>query len=145
MGAWIEINGCWRRWGQQHCRTPRWVRGLKSYLSIIPARIWRRTPRWVRGLKFCFFGVLKNKFMSHPTMGAWIEISSNVCCDPTAVVAPHDGCVDWNSTLLTSKDIFPASHPTMGAWIEIEQMKGMRQGLFGRTPRWVRGLKSCLL
>ena len=29
----------------------------------------------------------------------------------------------------------------MGAWIEIEQMKGMRQGLFGRTPRWVRGLK----
>ena len=33
------------------------------------------------------------------------------------------------------------SHPTMGAWIEIEQMKGMRQGLFGRTPRWVRGLK----
>ena len=35
----------------------------------------RRTPRWVRGLKY------KRKIdyvvekMSHPTMGAWIEIS----------------------------------------------------------------------
>ena len=34
------------------------------------------------------------------------------------------------------------SHPTMGAWIEIVLPK-MLDGIqaFGRTPRWVRGLK----
>ena len=58
------------------------------------------------------------------------------------VVAPHDGCVDWNMNIvnLTTRDVYVAphdgcvdwnyksseglmqscwSHPTMGAWIEI--------------------------
>ena len=101
----------------------------------------RRTPRWVRGLKFLLLNCWWFLFPSHPTMGAWIEI--NLCdkfierffrrtprwvrglksflqfvvlCD--RIVAPHDGCVDWNS--------FGTFFVTF--WC-------------GRTPRWVRGLK----
>ena len=32
--------------------------------------------------------------MSHPTMGAWIEIVSWAHCMNLLDVAPHDGCVD---------------------------------------------------
>ena len=32
--------------------------------------------------------------MSHPTMGAWIEIKSLENVALYALVAPHDGCVD---------------------------------------------------
>ena len=31
---------------------------------------------------------------SHPTMGAWIEISCGVVQNLLQLVAPHDGCVD---------------------------------------------------
>ena len=31
---------------------------------------------------------------SHPTMGAWIEIISALINDLIYLVAPHDGCVD---------------------------------------------------
>ena len=34
------------------------------------------------------------------------------------------------------------SHPTMGAWIEIVIMNILTSIIKGRTPRWVRGLKS---
>ena len=33
-------------------------------------------------------------FMSHPTMGAWIEINSLDIRNRGVKVAPHDGCVD---------------------------------------------------
>ena len=56
--------------------------------------------------------------MSHPTMGAWIEISINV-----------------------SRKFVLSSHPTMGAWIEIISTIYIYAYIFGRTPRWVRGLK----
>ena len=60
--------------------------------------------------------------MSHPTMGAWIEIM---------YIPP------FKLSLITS-------HPTMGAWIEI-QLEGLQgEMMSSRTPRWVRGLKfSC--
>ena len=32
--------------------------------------------------------------MSHPTMGAWIEIEFNYNVLKDEYVAPHDGCVD---------------------------------------------------
>ena len=32
--------------------------------------------------------------MSHPTMGAWIEIASELIAKQQEMVAPHDGCVD---------------------------------------------------
>ena len=57
--------------------------------------------------------------LSHPTMGAWIEIFDIFLCPPNLFnVAPHDGCVDWNCVPLWYICIF-----------------------CGRTPRWVRGLK----
>ena len=124
------------------CRTPRWVRGLKLTALILRTVIVCRTPRWVRGLKYlphliirlllcvaphdgCVdwnndyipFIVFSN--MSHPTMGAWIEITLVILFTSFTIgrtprwvrglkynyicrlhqlieVAPHDGCVDWN-------------------------------------------------
>ncbi len=56
--------------------------------------------------------------LSHPTMGAWIEIAITL-------------------TLLLNT----GSHPTMGAWIEIFIPHKLQRYLHCRTPRWVRGLK----
>ena len=124
-------------------RTPRWVRGLKFMaLSIALAifnvaphdgcvdwnskknRLWDewhhgRTPRWVRGLKSSFFICRIVNKTSHPTMGAWIEIAICRIGDGRSIVAPHDGCVDWNllTNIFVKRQI--KSHPTMGAWIEI--------------------------
>ena len=75
MGAWIEISQDIRKETKTKSRTPRWVRGLKS-LKEPPTH---------------------TSFVSHPTMGAWIEIFYVVVMLPHAVL----------------------SHPTMGAWIEI--------------------------
>ena len=51
MGAWIEIILLEQLGGEDKCRTPRWVRGLKLNYSINKLMQQRRTPRWVRGLK----------------------------------------------------------------------------------------------
>ena len=72
MGAWIEI--------------------LYSLLS--EASTLSRTPRWVRGLKLQMIYWIQQKHASHPTMGAWIEISCGGNTAKAAEVAPHDGCVD---------------------------------------------------
>ena len=53
-----------------------------------------RTPRWVRGLKFSIAGIADLKPLSHPTMGAWIEIMLQNGQSFGFDVAPHDGCVD---------------------------------------------------
>ena len=37
--------------------------------------------------------------MSHPTMGAWIEIKEIEVLRLMVLVAPHDGCVDWNNLM----------------------------------------------
>ena len=78
MGAWIEIR----------------------FLANLSISTTGRTPRWVRGLKW--EGELYDlvKVLSHPTMGAWIEMNS--------------------STVVGS--LPSPSHPTMGAWIEISVM-----------------------
>ncbi len=81
-----------------------------------------RTPRWVRGLKSFYGRTVSKDLLSHPTMGAWIEISRNRFVSLDCLVAPHDGCVDWN-------------HMRDACLSSFE----------GRTPRWVRGLKSCFL
>ena len=77
MGAWIEIF---------------------SIINLNRVRVERRTPRWVRGLKLMSGAKLIGKLVSHPTMGAWIEITGVAC-------------------MHTNRE----SHPTMGAWIEIYQ------------------------
>ena len=57
--------------------------------------------------------------MSHPTMGAWIEI--------------YYIAIQIMQVL--------RSHPTMGAWIEIIGLFAFSSSKISRTPRWVRGLK----
>ena len=52
MGAWIEI--------------------CHSY--VVDYETTSRTPRWVRGLKLSALVVDGTSEVSHPTMGAWIEI-----------------------------------------------------------------------
>ena len=104
---------------------------------------------------------------SHPTMGAWIEIYLQRLTFVLTWVAPHDGCVDWNSKGICTSIGYFLSHPTMGAWIEIQVVcktctrlvvaphdgcVDWNTNLFlwfiqgwCRTPRWVRGLKSLYL
>ena len=141
MGAWIEIvnfspelldldvaphDGCvdWnfvlqRFYAFIYSRTPRWVRGLKSSVC------WRmlshscRTPRWVRGLKSAESSACAPKYSRTPR---WVRASKSNRGRPVFylnIVAPHDGCVDWNN-------------------VEILGINGCIR----RTPRWVRGLKS---
>ena len=43
--------------------------------ELLPSAHARRTPRWVRGLKLCIAILFLTFLKSHPTMGAWIEIS----------------------------------------------------------------------
>ena len=78
-------------------RTPRWVRGLKCTVRWQSLNQYCRTPRWVRGLKYLELLDLHLQLVSHPTMGAWIEIKIN----------------EFSIKKRTR------SHPTMGAWIEI--------------------------
>ena len=58
--------------------------------------------------------------VSHPSRGAWIEMYSS----------PHH----YERR---------ASHPSRGAWIEISLRRELNGAFLGRTPRGVRGLKSC--
>ena len=74
MGAWIEI------------KMDDWSKSTDG----------RRTPRWVRGLKYGLQVLLMERLKSHPTMGAWIEITEKLIDLRKDYVAPHDGCVDWN-------------------------------------------------
>ena len=97
MGAWIEISikRIYRHCSS--CRTPRWVRGLKFLPTFCWPRQQGRTPRWVRGLKSRSSIKIYQKLKSHPTMGAWIEIDAEKLTGiHYDIVAPHDGCVDWN-------------------------------------------------
>ena len=143
MGAWIEIifltvlsvshhvaphDGCvdWNRFPNvvkilpQLVAPPRWVRGLKFPIySIYKPSPASRTPRWVRGLKFQHYLLSAALLTSHPTMGAWIEICQYEWLWHLILVAPHDGCVDWNICMNFGRSSANSSHPTMGAWIEI--------------------------
>ena len=122
MGAWIEIivfvfdcfsycvaphDGCvdWNRHLANHKkshlrRTPRWVRGLKLTKENKSSKRYSRTPRWVRGLK-------------------WTSLKQ---LEDLGYVAPHDGCVDWNTRIDDHTASWSLSHPTMGAWIEINTL-----------------------
>ena len=75
MGVWIEIE-------------------LTNTIKLMQMR---RTPRWVRGLKYHRYCLFLFLTLSHPTMGAWIEIKTEV------------------NELINGI----TSHPTMGAWIEM--------------------------
>ena len=74
-------------------------------------------------------------------MGAWIEIFLTSKRNKKWLVAPHDGCVDWNKLELISKqhDIEVAPHDGCVDWNSGMKHYGYMKD--GRTPRWVRGLK----
>ena len=120
MGAWIEIFyhlQAWLWWFvAPHDGCVDWNNQI--YFNNFSAH--GRTPRWVRGLKFKIILVVL------PNFG----------------VAPHDGCVDWNRFNNIERSNAWQSHPTMGAWIEIATAPHTCLYWVGRTPRWVRGLKS---
>ena len=82
-----------------------------------------------------------HSWVSHPTMGAWIEIHLEKCLfRPTHRRTPR-----WVRGLKYRFKImiicFLRSHPTMGAWIEILALFSSPVITLCRTPRWVRGLK----
>ena len=54
----------------------------------------RRTPHGVRGLKFALIGGGGLGGLSHPSRGAWIEISIRFASEMMSRVAPLTGCVD---------------------------------------------------
>ena len=120
MGAWIEI----------------WLIKPKS------ANLSSRTPRWVRGLKYHKIELNLTNVNVAPHDGCVDWNISLMFKGHSNIVAPHDGCVDWNSDWFKSCIINFKSHPTMGAWIEIPFLLVDVDGIYSRTPRWVRGLKS---
>ena len=146
-------------------RTPHGVRGLKSPESKNIYTHCRRTPHGVRGLKFDLLLDVVPDRMSHPTRGAWIEITcltdltnraasrtphgvrglksprrrkrSSWRCNRT----PHG--VRGLKSLHLNHERFPRrSHPTRGAWIEINLRAFYTSPECRRTPHGVRGLKS---
>ncbi len=120
-GAWIEIRETNLSRGTQASRTPHGVRGLKYPSIMRDAPMPGRTPHGVRGLKSRGAMGRGLERLSHPSRGAWIEISS-VC---------------WRAYQDT------LSHPSRGAWIEITAPPGGWSGVERRTPHGVRGLKCC--
>ena len=76
MGAWIEI---WMVLAimqvfKSHPTMGAWIE-IQNYYNV------------------CYVGGQG----SHPTMGAWIEMPYLPTLQRYVVVAPHDGCVDWNT------------------------------------------------
>ena len=53
-----------------------------------------RTPHGVRGLKLHHGHETTDDRLSHPSRGAWIEMSRPVCAGVAMSVAPLTGCVD---------------------------------------------------
>ena len=97
-GAWIEISIILADILVKACRTPHGVRGLKSSRAAMEDSVSRRTPHGVRGLKsvvnnggalamgrtphgvrglkFAPFALVSLGDASHPSRGAWIEITT---------------------------------------------------------------------
>ena len=78
----------------------------------------RRTPHGVRGLKYSSYLQVIAEVPSHPSRGAWIEMT---------VKGQFNGIY--------------GSHPSRGAWIEIDFNVYYRPRKWSRTPHGVRGLK----
>ena len=148
---------------QVHCRTPRWVRGLKSSVVAVAPVMFGRTPRWVRGLKYCWGARIRPKHKVAPHDGCvdwnnqkrlniykskrrtprWVRGLKLQCyhlIHQTYSVAPHDGCVDWNNRQKEVRRLsIVAPHDGCVDWNL--NLKMIMNNLDCRTPRWVRGLK----
>ena len=96
------------------------MRGLKLSIPSPSPATYGRTPRWVRGLKSIKVNKKTERDMSHPTMGAWIEILiiSSVMSDGLTSHPTMGAWIEIINGVIYSCDLVK-SHPTMGAWIEI--------------------------
>ena len=167
MGAWIEMalyqKMSWWYNVAPHDGCVDWNRPTHQARFLFGSR----TPRWVRGLKFLLFPKVLRSFLSHPTMGAWIEIYMLDIVQYLSIsrtprwVRGLKFWIRWRRrkskrrtprwvrglkyvTVLLFQ-LLVKSHPTMGAWIEIKSVKVIMLSNASRTPRRVRGLKWDLL
>ena len=116
---------------------------LSQANSLLFGKVCCRTPRGVRGLKSD--GFADNKipiFESHPSRGAWIEISNwrRIGIAPKSRTPRGVRGLKSLSAVWACCNPCP-SHPSRGAWIEIDWEWHKLGGGRGRTPRGVRGLK----
>ena len=120
MGAWIEIRCFLNNNCSCGCRTPRWVRGLKSDDVIYKSRCGMSHPTMGAWIEIPL-SLHRYEFLtSHPTMGAWIEIDSPFSSPskPSCRTPRWVRGLKYPSHRLRNKNF--QSHPTMGAWIEIK-------------------------
>ena len=118
-GAWIEITAGTTRTGAATRRTPHGVRGLKWVDMAADRRGPGRTPHGVRGLKFIGISDYEYALRSHPSRGAWIEISEP--CKEVSCTSSHPSRgawieIRWTCWCATRRR---RSHPSRGAWIEM--------------------------
>ena len=81
-----------------------------------------RTPHGVRGLKSDDRAQVRVGIASHPSRGAWIEITVAVSCGVSCTSHPSRGA--WIEIALRQLSAYVRrSHPSRGAWIEIGTMQ----------------------
>ena len=81
--------------GKVCCRTPRGVRGLKSFLYQLGERVLTSHPSRGAWIEISISAFIKRAISrSHPSRGAWIEIHMSGLQSRIARVAPLAGCVD---------------------------------------------------
>ena len=119
MGAWIEIMMLYQNLMKDKCRTPRWVRGLKSVLTFSYNVIVTSHPTMGAWIEIQYLKDERYRLLSHPTMGAWIEIV--LICVLSKVSMSHPTMGAWIEISPSADALMKSgeSHPTMGAWIEI--------------------------
>ena len=138
-GRSVRILGC-----EVHSRgrTPHGVRGLKYVMWCEAISALRRTPHGVRGLKSTVNSPLTGRTKSHPSRGAWIEISYSRKNRPNFDGRTPHGVRGLKYLLADARVLRARSHPSRGAWIEIKISYGSMRDASRRTPHGVRGLKS---
>ena len=84
-----------------------------------------------------------NKVVSHPSRGAWIEIAPRTPhCQPGTSHPSRGAWIEIPSNMMEKN--LHASHPSRGAWIEIKVAENNYTKGYCRTPHGVRGLKSLI-
>ena len=78
-------------------------------------------------------------FASHPSRGAWIEISNKPRDFNLASVAPLTGCVDRNVKAEVDKTFKDSVAPLTGCVDRNRRTRGHQDFAPGRTPHGVRG------
>ena len=78
---------------------------------------------------------------SHPSRGAWIEITSKTSKEPHMIGRTPHGVRGLKLHEAGLEQVGVESHPSRGAWIEIVSNGADQNHSKRRTPHGVRGLK----